>query len=225
MADFAAELEACLAELRSPGGSETMVLPPLPRRPRRPRRARPAVSHTRRRTPVAAILIAIGLAVAVAVLAVVLVRDHGSSPGASADSNAPIAVAGVTAYDPPPGDGQEHNADAPRATDGNQSTYWETQDYRSSLASLGKQGVGLVLKEDGTRTVDHLTVRTDTPGFTAEIEAGDSPSGPFTPVSSPQTVGASTTFDVSSSHSQYYVVWITDLGSLSSAHVNEVTAS
>jgi len=224
MADFGRELEACLEELHAPGGAQTMVIPPsAPPAPIRRQRAR-------RRVPVAALLVVAGLAAAIAVLAVVLFRDNGSTPSGSGSppasgGGAPIALAGVGAYDPPPGNGQEHDAEAPDATDGNPSTYWETEHYRSSLASLGKRGVGLVLDAGSPQTVEHLTVTSDTPGFTAEIQVGDSRAGPFRTVSASKVVNAQTTFDLTDAHGRYFVVWITDLGSLSSAHVNEVSAS
>ena len=69
-----------------------------------------------------------------------------------------------------------------------------------------------------------MTVTTDTRGYTAEIEAGDSAGGPFTPVSSSQLVNGTTVFKLHGAAARYYVVWITDLGSNSSVHVNEVTA-
>ena len=55
---------------------------------------------------------------------------------------------------------------------------------------MGKSGVGLVLSSAGgaSVTLHHVTVTTDTPGFTAEIEAGGTASGPFHAVSSPKTV-------------------------------------
>jgi serine/threonine-protein kinase len=219
MAEFGRELEACLADLREPGGSETVVIAP-------PQWSSPT-RHRARRVPTAALLVALGLVAAVAALTVALVREEGggSSGGSSGGGGAPIALRGVGAYDPPPGDGQEHNSEAPNATDGNEATYWETQDYRSSLASLGKQGVGLVLAMDSSRAVSRVTVTTNTPGFTAEIQSGSSASGPFRSVSSPQTVGARTTFELHDAHGPYLVVWITSLGALSQAHVNEVTAS
>ena len=67
-----------------------------------------------------------------------------------------------------------------------------------------------------------VTVRTDTPGFTARIEAGSSESGRFSPVSPPRTVRSSTTFPVHGGAARYYVVWITKLDGV--AHVNEVKA-
>jgi hypothetical protein len=67
-----------------------------------------------------------------------------------------------------------------------------------------------------------VTVRTDTPGFTARIEAGSSESGPFSPVSPPHVVGSTTAFPVHGGAARYYVVWITKLTGV--AHVNEVKA-
>jgi serine/threonine-protein kinase len=225
MADFGLELEACLAELRAPGSEPTMVLAP----PSKAGRAAPRVARRRRRgrTPTSAILVTIGLAVAVAALAVALLRDNGSSPGTSSagGGGAPIALTGVTAFDPPPGNGQEHDDEAANATDSSPSTYWETEHYRSSLASLGKSGVGLVLDAGSSVSVHHVTVTTDTPGFTAEIQVGAGAGGPFRTVSDPHTVTGQTTFDLRDAHGRYYVVWITNLGPLSSAHVTNVSAS
>jgi hypothetical protein len=67
-------------------------------------------------------------------------------------------------------------------------------------------------------------VKSDTAGFTAEIEAGSSPGGPFTPVSASQAVGSSTAFTLRGQAARYYVVWITDLGGNDAVHVNQVTA-
>jgi serine/threonine protein kinase len=223
MADFGRELEACLEEVRTPGGAPTVVLTPP-----RPNAARTVMSGRRRRTPLAVVLVAIGLAIAVAALAIVLVRDNGPSsggPSSARGGGTPIALSGVGAYDPPPGDGEEHNNEAGKATDASPETYWKTQHYRSSLASLGKSGVGLVLDAGRSLTLHQVTVTTDTPGFTAEIEAGDRASGPFHAVSDPQAVSGQTTFDVRDAQAQYYVVWITNLGPLSDAHVNNVSAS
>jgi len=69
-------------------------------------------------------------------------------------------------------------------------------------------------------------VRSDTPGFTAVIKSGSSATGPFTKVSDPQDVGGNTTFTLKDGPArQYYLVWITDLGSNSSVEINEVKGS
>ena len=127
------------------------------------------------------------LAAAVAVGAVLILRnDNGGDAGAAAAPAARCTSARSTAYDPYGGDG-EHDADAPKATDGNPSTYWPTESYRTA-PGLGKPGVGLVLDAGKLVQLHQLAFTTSTPGLTAEILAGDSPGGPFDAV-----VGASQT--------------------------------
>jgi hypothetical protein len=149
-------------------------------------------------------------------------RDNGgngaqNTPPATA---APIHLRGVGAYDPD-GTGGEHDADAPKATDGDPTTYWTTETYNSGLQ---KPGVGVVL--DAGRTVSPKTIRvtTDTDGFTAVIRAGGSRDGPFTSVSPSEHVIGTTSFPIRGS-GRYFLVWSSDLGSNSAVHVNEVRAA
>jgi hypothetical protein len=136
-----------------------------------------------------------------------------------------VTLRGVTAYDPdgtgPPG---ENNAAAPKATDGNQATFWSTEIYRSPAFGNLKPGVGLVLDAGRSVKLRSVTVTTDTPGYTAKILAGDSESGPFADDSSSETIGVSTTFALNGATARYYVVWITELPPGDVAHVNEATA-
>jgi hypothetical protein len=130
-----------------------------------------------------------------------------------------VTLSGVGAYDPDGGDG-EHDDLAGLATDGNPATFWRTSTYRSQLSAF-KSGVGLVLKASGTP--EEIAVTTDTPGFTAEVQAGDSPQGPFKTVGAGKVVESTTTWDLESTDAEYYVIWITQL--IGSAHVNEVKAN
>jgi CRISPR/Cas system endoribonuclease Cas6 (RAMP superfamily) len=68
-----------------------------------------------------------------------------------------------------------------------------------------------------------MTVTTDTPGFTAEISAGDSPQGPWEPVSQSRTIQNRHRYTLENAEARYFLVWITELDS-GSKHVNEVTA-
>ena len=169
-----------------------------------------------------AVLVGVGLAALAGGLigAYLLGRDDGGTKKGTAGA-APIRLRGVTAYDPqgdPPG--EEHNDRARLATDRNTATYWDTEHYRS----FSKDGVGVVL--DAGKSVEPRLIRvtTDTPGFSAEIEAGDSASGPFRPVSATRSVNGTTAFRVTGG-GRYFVVWITDLGDNASVHVNEVRAT
>jgi serine/threonine-protein kinase len=211
---FADELEACLRELQGEAAEDdTLVAPVAPRH--RPRRA----VAPRSRIPF--VLVAAGVVLLAAAVAGVLVaRDEDGGSPASAGASGRVELSGVGSFDPPPGDGREHDERVAEATDGDAATSWTTERYND----FAKPGVGLVL--DATRAVvlTQLTVVTDTPGFTAFIRSGDSPEG--TRIVSPsRNVGATTTFPVSSGPARYYVVWITNLGPNRAVHVNEVRAS
>jgi eukaryotic-like serine/threonine-protein kinase len=230
MAALAKELRACLTD----GGAEvpvaqddaalTLITPPAtaPAPPARVRRRRS------RRGPFAWALLAVAIAGA-AFAAVVLLGGgihHGGSGGGGGGgggSGSTVHLSGVGDYDPQ-GTGGEHAYSAPKATDGSASTYWMTEHYNSQDFGGLKDGVGLVLDAGSSETVKQLTVTTPTPGFTAEIQVGDSQSGPFTVDSSSQTVGATTTFTLDGKSGRYYVVWITQLPPGLRAEISEVTA-
>jgi transcriptional regulator with XRE-family HTH domain len=129
-----------------------------------------------------------------------------------------VSLRGSGAWDPY-GDRREHDTEAAAASDGNPSTYWRTESY---LAGLQKAGVGLVLEAQKAVALTRLTLTTDTPGYTALIEAGPAAAGPFQAVAGARTVAATTTFLLHSPAARYYVVWITKLDQV--AHVNEVRA-
>jgi eukaryotic-like serine/threonine-protein kinase len=209
MAAFAAELRACLDEPARTADAPTLIARP-------PRRRRDG------RLP--ALLALLGVAAALAAVGFFLVGGPKGTPHAGADAGGTITLRGITAYDPPPGDGHEHDAEAPRATDGDPSTYWETETYDTPAFGGLKSGVGLVLDAGRAVSLTSLTVSTDTPGYTAVIRSGNAPGGPFGDDSSSQTVGAQTTFVLDGRTARYYVIWITNLGTYHSVHVNEVKA-
>jgi serine/threonine-protein kinase len=227
MAALARELRACLAE------AEGEPAPPPPqddaaltvvRPPARP----PAHARRRRsrRRPLVFVLLA--LAAAGAAFAAVLLlggasRHHGGSGGSGGSSGSPVQLSALAGYDPQ-GDGSEHNERAAWATDGNSATAWATETYDSQDFGGLKNGVGLVLSAGSPVKLARLTVTTPTPGFTAEIQAGSAPTGPFSPDSSSQSVGGSTTFALNGTSAHYYVVWITQLPPGGRAEISEVTA-
>jgi eukaryotic-like serine/threonine-protein kinase len=218
MDDFAAELEACDAELDGNEGA-TMIAPA-----RSPRAAPPRRMRRRRRLGLwPAVLLGVGLAaLAGGLLGALLLRDNTSSTGSSPPPPAgTVHLRGVTAFDPegsPPG--EEHNDTAKYATDNNPTTYWRTEHYNG--AQLAKSGVGVVLDAGRPVALRSLTVSSATPGFTAVIKAGGSTSGPFSVDSAPTTVGSSTTFQLSGKNARYYVVWITDLGGNDQVQIQEL---
>jgi eukaryotic-like serine/threonine-protein kinase len=232
MTAFAKELRACLAEARgAPVPVEddmamTLVTPPQ-HAPPPLARARPRRRARSRRRLALSVLLA--LVIAGAAFAAVLLlggagRHHGGSGGGGGGSEATVQLQGVgNAYSNP--DHPDTHADtASRATDGSTATYWYTQTYGDQTFGGLLTGLGLVLDAGTPVKLAHVTVATPTPGFTAEIQSGDSAIGPFVTDSSSQTVNGTTTFTLDGKTARYYVVWITQLPPQRYAQISEVTA-
>ncbi|MDQ3888954.1 MAG: protein kinase [Actinomycetota bacterium] len=210
-----AALEATLAEEAGRRWGENGATRALPVVAAHERRTRPRRSRLR----LGALLAAL---VAFAALAALLAL--GALPGLGRDGDAarrqaqaPIRLVAVSDYDPEGGDG-EHSELVGEATDGDRATFWRTETYQD----FDKAGVGIVLDARRPRKLDRLVVFTDTPGFTADVRAGDSRSGPFARVSDERKTQARTVLRVSGGEHRYYLLWITDLDHV--AHVNEVRA-
>jgi serine/threonine-protein kinase len=230
MSDFSDELEACLSETQ---GTQVTVRAAAPPRARQPRRSRRGIS------PWPLVVVLLSLMAIGGVVAYLIVQGipswgisvgrsvGGGGGGSSGGSVALPTLRAVTAFDPfgtgVPG---EHNADAPQATDHNGGTFWETERYRDA-PSLGKAGVGLVLDAGSDVQLHQLAFSTETPGFTAEIKAGDSQTGPFNDVvAGQQQVPGKATFTIATGKHRFYLIWITRLGaSYNTARINEVSAN
>jgi eukaryotic-like serine/threonine-protein kinase len=223
MDQFAWELRQCLAELDSPEAERTLITQSPVIRASAPRRVR----ARRSRTPIYVVL---ALIAAAAIVAGVLglggsKGDKGSSGGSGSGGAVAqnVTLHGVGDYDPQ-GTGSEHSSSAPLATDGNPSTAWYTEHYASAAFGGLKDGLGLVVNAGRAVKLGKLTVSTSTPGFTAKILAGRSPSSGFQTDSASQTVSGTTTFTLSGKKAQYYVVWIRQLPPGGSAKIEEVKA-
>jgi hypothetical protein len=214
MTDFVHELELCLG-----GAAATRVVVP--------RRRRVAMSSRRTLALAAGGLVLVGLAVAIG-----LTRGHLRVPrlGTPKALATDVHLTAAAAYDPPPGDGVEDNAALRLATDGNAVTAWSTEHYANARFGGLKSGVGIVVSAGAAVEPTTISLRTDTPGFTAVVEAGDSPTGPFARVSSPQTCSTVTRFALNvPGPRRYYLLWITTLptstGPAFHADVNEIDAT
>ncbi len=226
MTDFCRELEACLAELQA--GEGTQVVPaPAYRSPRR-------LSGP---SPWPVVLVIVGLLAIGAVVAYLVLdgfpkhSSGGGAPSGRGSVAASVHLSAVTAYDPyGTGAKGENNGQAHLATDGDPSTYWETERYYDA-PSLNKPGVGLVLDAGKPVQLHQLGFSTATPGLTAEILAGDSSTGPFLG----DVVGASQVvpsngqvrYTITGGKHRYYVIWITRLGPgpTHTAQINTVAAN
>ena len=212
---FAAELQACLAELdRGEDGDATMIVPSRTRAPKRRRKVS--------RWP---LVIGVLALLAIAAIVIGLLAVPGTNNNSPPPANTRVQLTGLTSYDPFGDNKVENSAAAPNVTDGDEATYWSTEHYNDA-PSLNKPGVGVVVDAGTPVQLTGMTIVTDTPGFTAQIEATNTEGATPEGVSASKAVGATTSFDISSSGpKRYYVIWITRLPSNSQvAHVNEVRA-
>jgi hypothetical protein len=143
---------------------------------------------------------------------------HASVAQQARPLTVPVSLSAIGAWDPY-GDGREHGDKASVAEDGNSDTYWPTETY---IDGLQKPGVGLLLDAGRAMRLRRLVVTTDTPGYSARIEAGSASAGPFQPISRARTVARTTAFSLRARAERYYLIWITRLDH--TAHVNEVRA-
>jgi eukaryotic-like serine/threonine-protein kinase len=223
MDQFAWELRQCLGELDSPEAERTLITQSPVLRESAPRRVR----ARRSRAPLYVLfaLIAAGAIVA-GVLGLSGSKGDKGPSGGSGGSGAVaqnVTLHGVGDYDPQ-GTGSEHSSSAPLATDGDPTTAWYTEHYASAAFGGLKDGLGLVVNAGRAVKLGKLTVSSSTPGFTAKILAGSSPSSGFQTDSASQTVSGATTFTLNGKTARYYVVWITQLPPGGSAKIEEVKA-
>ena len=129
----------------------------------------------------AGLLLVVGLGLAGWQLATAVNDGNDGSPSSAASATEstsgqrPLKVAGVIAFDPPPGGNGEENDDrAGRVLDGNTSTVWTTKTYNDQFGPSGlKEGVGLVLDLGKTETVRSLAIALRGSGTDLELRVSD----------------------------------------------------
>src|SRR4051812_19314245 len=172
MASCLADLEGALeVEVARSGGSHgqaTSVLDTVPKDKRK--------VLTTRRVSAAGVFLVLAATVA-ALLITALTGNHshsGSSPAAPA--GAPVSITDTQSFDPPPGDGTEHDEDLGLAIDGNPGTGWSTESYDAPTTedSVGKPGVGLVLTASEPAAARTMRVRSELGGWSMEVYASES---------------------------------------------------
>jgi serine/threonine-protein kinase len=220
-AAFLTALDACLAPFDEDTLSDVIVERPEPAVARPATTGRPAA---RRRPPVLPFLVGLLLAIGLAGLGYALLANGGDGDGSSNgdrdDATAEIELRAASDYDPE-GDESEHPEAIAAATDGDPSTYWTTETY----SAFDKSGVGIIVRASEPVEGGTVAVRSDEDsGYTAEIRGSTSRDGEFQTISEAQQVGRRTSFELDTGGEQYrfLLVWITELGPSSRAHVNEV---
>jgi eukaryotic-like serine/threonine-protein kinase len=161
-------------------------------------------------------LLILGLALA-AGLVIDNARNTRQNPPVAADlSEIQLGGRDATDYDPLPGDGQENTSAVPFVLDGNRSSAWETERYRSADFGNIKAGVGIYL--DAGRPVVARAIRVLTPvaGWKLELYVNNDVAksiSSWTLVGSGEMNATRKTFnlDTGTGRFRYYAVWITQL--------------
>jgi len=241
-AGVAAGAPAAEAAASSPGPSWAAAAvvdapatpPPFPvADPARPPSGPPT---SRRRVPTGALLAAAGaVAVAGAVYGgVVAMRGGnggGSSPGAAAAAGpTPLRIVGAEAFNPPPGDGHQHDEELGHLYDHDPATYWETEHYASAAFGNLKPGVGVILQLGQSSRISEMSVISPTQGWTYKVYESDSTPDTLAGWGSPVTGGTvsstTTTINLGGKPATNVLLWITYLGDGNSqVRIGEVSLS
>ena len=219
------------SSLRAIGGGQTtsVISAPPAARHAPPPRASGSGTDMRWVWPLAGIIV---LVIALAFIVPQLIgeptagEDGGNGGGNGGRPNgSAIDVTGVDDFDPY-GDGDgEHSEEAPLAADGKTNTEWTTEDYSSSLADLGKAGVGLVFDLGDAVDVSAIDIAGRLGSYEVMVsdEQGDSEDD-YDSVASEDGLDGDGVIELEEPTSgQYWLVWITELpdgtGSASIAEV------
>jgi serine/threonine-protein kinase len=210
LADLEGALEVEVARGGTAEGQATNVLDAIPDRRR---------LLTPRRASAAGVALVLAAVVAALLIAALTGSDSEGGGGEAPQSGA-IALVGAEAFDPEPGDGEEHDSEARLAIDPNPDTTWTTETYSASPViedAVGKPGVGLIVDAGEPVTGRNLKIRSDTAGWKMQVYGA--PSGPPTTLegwgeeigegpdmSTEQTVELNAT-----NPSRYYLLWITEV--------------
>ena len=206
MAAFAEELELCRELL--PRGEEqdatAIIRGPITEDRTVVRKPEPA-----RRSQWPLIVVILGGLALGAILAGMLFFDDIANIG-NTTPGGPIKLRAIAIYDPPPGDGSEHDDEIRNATDGHPTTYWQTESYEN-LNAL-KQGVGIVFAARRTTSPKEIVVRASGTDMKARIQTGSSRTDVTHIASQTLPINGTTTFRlVQNVPARYFMLWITQV--------------
>jgi serine/threonine-protein kinase len=155
----------------------------------------------------------------------VLVAGGGGVPSlpgiGGGGNNSPTATNSITladavAFDPPPGDGSENDADARNVKDLDPATFWQTQGYNDPAIKI-KPGVGLYVTLAQATKLKTLKITSPTSGWAVQIYVADSPKSDLAswgaPVAQNDNISPGTvTLDLGGHQGAAVLIWITNVG-------------
>ncbi|ADB48454.1 protein kinase domain-containing protein [Conexibacter woesei] len=163
-------------------------------------------------------------------------RGTGRSAGRARDGpvqlqQISLAQTAASDYDPTSsgGDGEEHSEETTFAVDNNPSTFWSTERYENAV--LPKDGVGLAVDVSPGAVLRKMRVRTNTPGFSADVyvtdaadvpESLDDPAWRRVATSSDVQRRQDIDLDTAGQRSRHVLLWITRLPSGGKVEISEI---
>ena len=187
----------------------------------------PGERSTTARAVIAIVIVLVLAAVGVAAWSISRSLRHSPAPAPSRSQSSsqsaaaagPLTPVSATVYNPLGSSSDDDPADAPKAIDGNPSTFWHTSYYLGHQFGNLKKGTGLILDMGRSVRLSQLTVQFGTSCCThVMIEVGNSNTASaatlstFTAVQSSSAAQGSTTFNVTKQVTgRYVLIWITDL--------------
>jgi hypothetical protein len=216
LVDLEGALEVEVARGGAAPGEATNVLNAIPARRR---------LLTPRRASAAGVVLVLA-AVAAALLIAALTGSDESSTGGEAPQGSTVELTEAQAFDPPPGDEEEHDSEVRLAIDSNPDTTWTTETYNTAIIedAVSKPGVGLIVDAGQSVSGKKLTILSDVAGWSLQVYGAasgppktlqdwGSPIGEASDMDSDQTVELTATRP-----SRYYLLWITKAASTDSGY-------
>jgi hypothetical protein len=153
-------------------------------------------------------VLVVGAIVVIAIKPSIVTKIPNPFSGASRPET--LTVQGSGAYDPPPeGDGGEHDADVPKAFDGNLGTRWPTNGYRGADFGKLKSGLGIWFDAGKPVSLSQINVVSVAGGWQGTIRTSEDGTTWSAPGAS-EEAGTEHVFRTSGRH-RYWMVWITRL--------------
>ena len=134
-----------------------------------------------------------------------------SEGGGGSGEGEPFAILNAAGFDPPPGDGSEHNAEVQRVYDGDPETAWTTEGYNDENFGGVKDGVGITIDLGQQQQISSVTLNLPSTAE-ATVYAGDSATNSGTEIGKTEGRDGEVVLTPSTpAQAQYVTVWFTSL--------------
>ena len=177
----------------------------------------PVVETTSPRRRDRVVMVSVAVVITALGLVGVGLASRPDSPGErpAARDGEPIVPAAISSFDPE-GDGNENADELGNLLDGDSSTTWSSDRYKSRLFGNLKPGLGLVLEFGQPTSIREIQLLGEEGGWTAGVYGADEPAADLAgwgaPITQVADAGASETFALRGRTVGAVLIWFTDIG-------------